>query len=248
MKCQRCNKEIKEGELFCNYCGAKVEKENIEHTQKINRTDKKELKDEDSDIFYQPGLEKKSHSVNLFLIFIILILIGAIAYLVYFYEEQKNENNEEETISYIDVFYDNYVLKTTSDVAHEYREHKLFLTADKLNGVFYSIEDTYTDIINNFDEITLKWNELGIKVDSYHELNQAIYEIIGSSDLGYFVIYLLEIDNTTLVLEFNFTSLSVFDEMEDEVLKIVKSVKVSTTSAVNNFVYPEFNLAPFGSQ
>ena len=33
MKCQRCNKEIKEGELFCNYCGAKVAKDNIEDTK-----------------------------------------------------------------------------------------------------------------------------------------------------------------------------------------------------------------------
>ena len=87
MKCQRCNREIKEGELFCNYCGAKVEKENIDNTQTMNRVNKRDQND-DSDIFYQPGLEKKSHSVNIFLIIIILALIGVIAYLVYFHEEQ----------------------------------------------------------------------------------------------------------------------------------------------------------------
>lgn len=247
MKCQRCNREIKEGELFCNYCGAKVEKENIDNTQTMNRVNKRDQND-DSDIFYQPGLEKKSHSVNIFLIVIILALIGVIAYLVYFHEGQKNGNNEEEKISYVDVLYNNFLIETSDNVDHEYKDNMLFLTGNKLNGVLYTVEDNYSDIINNFDEITLKWNELGIKVDSYNELNTSLYEIVGSSDLGYFVIYLLNIDNTTLVLEFNFTSLSVFDEMEDELLRIVKNIKISTNSAVNNFVYPEFNLEPFGSQ
>ena len=247
MKCQRCNKEIKEGELFCNYCGAKVAKDNIEDTKTISRVDKKRFED-DSDIFYQPGLEKKSHSVNIFLIIIILALIGGIVYLLYFNEDQKDSEDITEEESYIEILYNDFVIETNSNMAYEYKDNKLFLTGNKLNGVIYTIEEEYRYIISNFDELTLKWNELGIKVDSFNELNSSIYEMVGSSDLGYFVIYLLNIDNTTLVLEFNFTSLSVFDEMEDEILKIVKSIKVSTSSAVNNFVYPEFNLEPFGSQ
>ncbi len=247
MKCQRCNKEIKEGELFCNYCGAKVAKDNIEDTKTISRVDKKRFED-DSDIFYQPGLEKKSHSVNIFLIIIILALIGGIVYLLYFNEDQKDSEDTTEEESYIEVLYNDFVIETNSNIAYEYKDNKLFLTGNKLNGVIYTIEEEYSYIISNFDELTLKWNELGIKVDSFNELNSSIYEMVGSSDLGYFVIYLLNIDNTTVVLEFNFTSLSVFDEMEDELLRIVKSIKISTNSAVNNFVYPEFNLEPFGSQ
>ena len=88
MKCERCNTNIKKGELFCSNCGVKVKANDINNTKtiQIEKIPKdKDIKDDVKDLFYQPGMEKgTTNPVNVFLILLVIILIGSIVYLIYF--------------------------------------------------------------------------------------------------------------------------------------------------------------------
>lgn len=247
MKCERCNNEIKEGELFCSNCGAKVE---MESTTKI---DIRALKDEntgeeDKDIFNQKDLEKKSSSVNGFLIFLIILLIAGGVYLIFFDNAIiKRETIAEEKDTTRKVNYGEVSLILDEQIDTSYQDNKLFLHKEGINASFYKIEEEYQDIIKDARELTLKWNEQGLKIDEHKE-SDSIYEFLGTYKYNNFAIFITSYQNETFVLEVSFSTVDIYNQEKDSVKGILKTIQSSSVSSNDILLYPEFNLNPLGSQ
>lgn len=261
MKCQRCNNEIEKGELFCSNCGAKIEentKEQEENTHVIKLDGLKDNNidndnDKDKDPFYQPGLEAKQGGPNGFLIFLIILLLGGIGYLLYDnnYFNIKGTNTGKPsddkviTNNVTTVSYNNLLIDLDNSYSISYKDDKVYLNSQEISGVIYEIEDKYQDIVANIGEIITKISEPGFQVSSNNQLptNSNIYEIIGTYNNENHIIYVLNISNKTLVLEFNCNN-----DKKDSAIKIVESTRINSAGVKDNFIYPELNLNPTGSQ
>lgn len=252
MKCERCNNEIKDGELFCSNCGAKKE---VETTTKIDIRALKDdnSKEEDKDVFYQKDLEKKSYAVNGFLIFIIILLIMGIVYLVCFdntiiKRDRKEEEKVEVTkkINYEDV---SFVLDNKIDTF--YKNNRLFLHKEGLTASFYKIEEKYQDIIKDVREILIKWEEQGVRIDSNKE-DGTIYEFLGTYQYNNFAIFITSFQGSTYVLEVSFSTIDVYNKEKDSMKEILKTIQPMDKISFDNSNYSdldlEFNSDPIGSQ
>lgn len=252
MKCERCNNEIKKGELFCSNCGASIDfdKENTNVIKLDGLKDEDTNIDNDKDPFFQPGLEQKNSSGKGFLIFIIIILLIGIGYLIYdndYFDLKKKTPPVTSSVSSKSISYNNLLIDIKSNDSISYKADKIYLNNNSFDAVIYECEDDFDDIIKNIDEITLKEEEIGITLDSHQTLsdNSNIYEMIGNYKNNKHMIYLLKISNKTIVFEF---SINTNDDIANDILTIVKSTRLNNEGIKDNFAYPELNLNPIGSQ
>lgn len=248
MKCERCGSTIKKGELYCNKCGAKV-KENLHNTIDIGVLKDKGKKDDD-DIFYQKGLEKGTSPLTIFLIILVILLILGSGYLLY--HDYKNKNTEKPVNSSCklgnkDIYFQKYQLTVKDTMLVNYSGDKLVLKDDHFNIGIYQVSDNYQDIIDNVNELLLKWEELGIKIDEKKEIDANIYELKGTYQNKNETFYILNITNNTIIVEVSSEHNNSINQNE-EILNIVKSIKLSDEVIPNKIINPSFNLDPIGSQ
>lgn len=253
MKCERCNNEIKDGELFCSNCGAKKE---VETTTKIDiraLKDENNSKEEDKDVFYQKDLEKKSYAVNGFFIFIILLLIAGIVYLICFdntiiKRDMKEESKEDVTKK---INYEDVSLTLDNKIDTSYENNRLFLRKEGITASFYRIEENYQDIIKDAREILLKWEEQGLRIDSRKE-DGTIYEFLGTYQYNNFAIFITSFQDSTFVLEASFSTIESYNQEKDSIKEILKTIQPIQQDSFEHSTYPdlelEFNSDPLGSQ
>lgn len=250
MKCKRCNQKIAKGDIVCSNCGDKVRDNDLDNTNTIEID--KVLKEDVKELFSQKDMEKKEGSVNWFLTFIIIVLTGFIIYLFLFdntliKRESKQvidtNNNVVNTVSYHNITFD-----IDNNIKVSYRDDKVVLFKEGIVISLYITDERLEDIISDINEIILKWNEQGLEISSNKEIDNNIYELIGTYKYNDYLIYLVKLEDKTIVIESSFYTTDKFNSEKSTIENIINSIKTDNSVDNSIMMYPEFNLNPIGSQ
>lgn len=251
MKCKRCNLEIKKGELFCSNCGAKVV-DDVEHTTSVDLEsidNEKNIKEDVKDLFYKEETEKRTNGLNVFLIILIFLLIGGIIYLVFFdnYIIKRNnavfkaDDNYDYTVYYNDI---SFILPR--DMKIQYKDNRVYINKEGLKASLYMVDEDYDRVLENINEMILKWNELGLKINEHKEDN-TIYELLGTYQYNNYALYFTKLEDKIVVLETSFDTVDIYEQEKNNIKQILNTI-AKKESYLDIFMYPEFNLDPLGSQ
>jgi len=249
MKCERCNTKIEEGAIFCKKCGARIN----EKEKKIDIDVLKTKDKDDSDNFYQRGMEQNRTGIIIFLILIIVLLIGSIGYLLYTDHLDsilKCINQEVITINKPSsrvISFNGYDMELSGDIKSNYKDSKLFISNDNIDGVIYYVEDSYKEFVSNIEEIKLKWNEVGIDIVKNEEVSLNKYRIEANYKEGYKLFLLYKLTDKILVIETNFSNSDMCKANYNVLLNIINSVDKNNNKQ-KEYLYPEFNLDSIGAQ
>ncbi len=138
MFCNRCGKEIKDGEQFCEECKSKNEEANLEKDKSTNEKFNMQQKETDNSI--KGEKKKKKKSKNIIILTIIFVILCVIAFAVFYFMKDKNgSGNDSEDIKQIG---------SSGQVAVA---PELSFANMKIDNSDLNLDDTQREILKYFD-------------------------------------------------------------------------------------------------